>query len=49
MMFGSNREHHKGLVTAMAFESLIKLFGLLAVGGYVLVRISVVWMGWTGG
>lgn len=39
MMFGSNREHHKGLVTAMAFESLIKLFGLLAVGGYVLVRI----------
>lgn len=39
MMFGSNREHHKGLVTAMAFESIIKLFGLLAVGGYVLVRI----------
>jgi PAS domain S-box-containing protein len=39
MMFGSNREHHKGLVTAMAFESLIKLFGLLAVGGYVLFKV----------
>ncbi len=39
MMFGSNREHHKGLITAMAFESLIKLFGLLAVGTYVLVKV----------
>lgn len=36
MVFGSNREHHKGLVTVMAFESLIKVFGLLAVGTYVL-------------
>ncbi|PCK02598.1 MAG: histidine kinase [Alteromonadaceae bacterium] len=32
MLFGSNREHHKGLITAMAFESLIKLFGLCAIG-----------------
>ncbi|MFT5085193.1 MAG: Na+/proline symporter, partial [Lentisphaeria bacterium] len=32
MMFGSNREHHKGLITAMAFESLVKLFGLFAIG-----------------
>ncbi len=39
MMFGSNREHHRGLVTAMAFESLVKLFGLLAVGGYVLFKV----------
>ncbi len=34
MLYGSNRERHKGLITAMAFESLIKLFGLLAVGGF---------------
>ena len=39
MVFGSNREHHKGLITAMAFESLVKLFGLLAVGTFVLFRI----------
>jgi len=31
-LFGSNRERHKGLITAMAFESLVKLFGLCAVG-----------------
>ena len=34
MLFGSNRERHKGLITAMAFESTVKLFGLLAVGGF---------------
>lgn len=39
MVFGSNREHHKGLITVMAFESLIKVFGLLAIGGYVLVNV----------
>lgn len=32
MIFGSNREHHRGLITAMAIESLVKLFGLMAVG-----------------
>ncbi len=32
MSFGANRERHKGLITAMAFESLVKLCGLLAVG-----------------
>jgi PAS domain S-box-containing protein len=36
VLFGANREHHKGLITAMAFESLIKLLALLMVGGYVL-------------
>lgn len=39
MMFGSNREHHKGLVTVMAFESLVKMFGLLAVGGYTIIHV----------
>lgn len=39
MLFGSNREHHKGLITAMAFESLVKLFGLLAVGVFVLFQV----------
>lgn len=39
MMFGSQREHPKGLVTAMAFESLVKLFGLFAVGLYALIKI----------
>ena len=39
MMFGSNREHHKGLVAVMAFESLIKVFGLVAVGLFVLYQV----------
>ncbi len=39
MMFGSNREHQRGLVTAMAFESLVKLFGLLAVGIYIVYHV----------
>jgi PAS domain S-box-containing protein len=38
-VFGSNREHHRGLVTVMAFESLIKVFGLLAVGFFVLYEV----------
>lgn len=38
-VFGSNREHHKGLVTVMAFESLIKVFGLLAVGFFIIFQI----------
>lgn len=32
MLFGSNRERHKGLITAMAFETLVKLLGLFLVG-----------------
>ncbi|MFT7561128.1 MAG: PAS domain S-box-containing protein [Flavobacteriales bacterium] len=32
VMYGAKREHHKGLITAMAFESVVKLIGLLAVG-----------------
>ncbi len=36
IIFGSNRQRHKGLVTAMAFESVVKLFGILAVGAYCL-------------
>lgn len=39
MMFGSNREHHKGLITAMAFESLVKLFGLCAIGIFSLYTV----------
>ncbi|WP_049631788.1 ATP-binding protein [Cellvibrio sp. pealriver] len=30
--FGANREQHRGLITAMAFESLIKVCALCAVG-----------------
>ncbi len=40
MLFGTRRaaatEHNGGLVLAMAFESLLKLGALLAVGGYVM-------------
>ncbi|MDO3381955.1 ATP-binding protein [Gilvimarinus algae] len=32
ILFGSNRERHRGLITAMAFESLLKVFALCAVG-----------------
>ena len=32
MKFGSRRERHKGLITVMAFESVIKLVGLCLVG-----------------
>ena len=39
LMFGSNRKHHKGLITAMAFESVVKLFGLLAVGGFCIFSV----------
>ncbi len=39
MMFGSNREHHRGLITAMAFESLVKLFGLCAVGIFAVYQV----------
>ncbi len=39
LIFGSNREHHKGLITAMAFESIVKLLGLLAIGGFSLFYV----------
>jgi len=32
ILFGSNREKHRGLITAMAFESLIKLCAFCAIG-----------------
>ena len=32
ILFGSKREAHRGLITAMAFESLIKVFALSTVG-----------------
>ncbi len=32
ILFGSNRSYHRGLVTAMAFESLLKVCALLAIG-----------------
>jgi PAS domain S-box-containing protein len=32
ILFGSNREQHRGLITAMAFESLLKVCALCAVG-----------------
>lgn len=33
ILFGSSREQHRGLVTAMAFDSVIKVVALMAVGG----------------
>ncbi len=39
MMFGSKHEQPRGLITAMAFESLIKLFGLLAIGLFALYHV----------
>lgn len=39
LLFGSNREHHKGLITAMAFESVVKLVGILSVGAYCVFYI----------
>lgn len=32
ILFGSKREKHRGLVTALAFESLVKVFAMLAIG-----------------
>jgi signal transduction histidine kinase/Na+/proline symporter len=32
ILFGSNRDQHRGLITAMAFESLLKVCALCAVG-----------------
>ncbi len=32
ILFGSTRDHHPGLIVAMAFESLVKVIALLAIG-----------------
>ena len=32
ILFGSNRDQHRGLITAMAFESLLKVCAMFAVG-----------------
>ena len=39
LMFGSNRQHHRGLITAMAFESIVKLTGLLVVGAVCMFSV----------
>ncbi len=39
MAYGSKREHHKGLVTVMAFESLFKMFGLVAAGFFAVFYV----------
>ena len=41
----SPREHHEGLVVAIAFESLVKLIALIAIGGFALFGV----MGGMGG
>jgi PAS domain S-box-containing protein len=38
-MFGAHRERHRGLVAAMAFESVVKLVTLMAVGLYALFGV----------
>ncbi|MGH1470904.1 MAG: ATP-binding protein [Cellvibrionaceae bacterium] len=39
ILFGSSREKHRGLVTAMAFESLIKIMALFAIGLFSLFGV----------
>lgn len=39
MMFGSNREQHRGLITAMAFESLLKVCAICAVGLFAVFNV----------
>ncbi|MBX2857374.1 MAG: PAS domain S-box protein [Cellvibrionaceae bacterium] len=39
MMFGSNRAHHRGLITSMAFESMVKVTSLLAVGLFAVYQV----------
>ncbi|GAA6759711.1 ATP-binding protein [Thermus oshimai] len=44
ILFGTRRldpsERHEGLVLAVAFESLVKLFAFLLVGGWVLLKLG---------
>ena len=42
MQFGAKREVHKGLISVMAFESIVKLLGLLTIG---LIAVYVVFKG----
>jgi len=39
LLFGSNRSKLKGLITAMAFESVVKLIGILLVGGFCIFSV----------
>lgn len=39
IIFGSNREQHRGLVTAMAFESLLKVCAICAVGLFAVFNV----------
>ncbi len=39
ILFGTRREQHKGLVVAMAFESLVKTVALLLVGFYAIYHV----------
>jgi len=39
MLFGSKRQQRKGLITAMAFESLVKIIGLCSTGGFALYAV----------
>lgn len=39
MLFGAKREQHRGLITALAFESLVKVCALAAVGLFALVGV----------
>lgn len=39
ILFGSNRQHYRGLITAMAFESLLKVCALCAVGLFAVYGI----------
>ncbi len=39
MLFGSSRDQHKSLISVMAFESLVKLFGLLAIGWFTISQV----------
>lgn len=39
ILFGSKREHHRGLITALAFESLLKVCALFAVGLFALFGV----------
>ncbi|UTA48667.1 ATP-binding protein [Simiduia sp. 21SJ11W-1] len=38
-MFGSNREQHRGMITAMAFESLLKVCAICAVGLFAVFNV----------
>ena len=39
IMFGSNREQHRGMITAMAFESLLKVCAICAIGLFAVFNV----------